>query len=462
MLAIVERLAMDHGIGWALCDTDSMALARPRNMADDEFLRHAQEITGWFERLNPYDDPKPLFKIEDQNYRLENGKLTDVHEPLYAFAISAKRYCLFNRDVHGRPVIRKALSHGLGHWRPPYQEKDSPQSIPKPVFDLKKGHLERWQYDLWYRIVLAAVEGHPDEIDLSDFPSLNKPARSRYAATGSALLHWFDSFNKGVPQIEQVKPFNFMHAYHVSPTKLYQLAASGRIDESLWVNGLPAIVAPYEDNPERAVANCFDRRTGLPAPAEILATYREVLSDYHMHPESKFENGERQDRGLTLRHHIRAVAVEYIGKEANRWEEQFHLGQMREAQIEYGASPKHIEALLRTISHACRIFTSARLAASASLSRQELGKILKGEAQPRASTLTALLSAIARLESERHVRQTQIEAITERLKNAVSRSSLTDVAKALKCDPSNLLKVMHGIRRPSDALLTGIEAGLVN
>src|SRR5262249_563965 len=32
MLAIAERLAADQGIGWAFCDTDSMALAKPSEM----------------------------------------------------------------------------------------------------------------------------------------------------------------------------------------------------------------------------------------------------------------------------------------------------------------------------------------------------------------------------------------------------------------------------------------------
>ncbi len=36
------------------------------------------------------------------------------------------------------------------------------------------------------------------------------------------------------------------------------------------------------------------------------------------------------------RRHIRATAVEHIGKEANRWEERFYLGLNLEAQTEYG------------------------------------------------------------------------------------------------------------------------------
>jgi hypothetical protein len=34
---------------------------------------------------------------------------------LYCYAISAKRYALFNLDDDGRPVMRKWSEHGLGH-----------------------------------------------------------------------------------------------------------------------------------------------------------------------------------------------------------------------------------------------------------------------------------------------------------------------------------------------------------
>lgn len=45
MLAIAERVAIDQEIGWAFCDTDSLALARPDGMDDGEFLRRALAVT---------------------------------------------------------------------------------------------------------------------------------------------------------------------------------------------------------------------------------------------------------------------------------------------------------------------------------------------------------------------------------------------------------------------------------
>src|SRR5205814_3767192 len=54
--------------------------------------------------------------------------------------------------------------------------------------------------------------------------------------------------------------------------------------------------------------------------------YAEALSDYHLHPEAKFLNGDYLDHGSTMRRDIHLAGVRYIGKEANRWEEQFYLG----------------------------------------------------------------------------------------------------------------------------------------
>ena len=122
MLAITERLALDVGLDWAFCDTDSMALARPDGMSDAEFVRRGQDVRGWFDELNPYSVKGELLKLEDANFSPDGS----VTEPLYCFAVSAKRYVLFSLDRAGRPVIRKASAHGLGHLLAPYPESEAP------------------------------------------------------------------------------------------------------------------------------------------------------------------------------------------------------------------------------------------------------------------------------------------------------------------------------------------------
>ena len=62
-----------------------------------------QNICDWFVPLNPYEaDPKKgavsILEMEDENF-CEGNEL----EPLFCFAISAKRYALFNLDRNGKP-----------------------------------------------------------------------------------------------------------------------------------------------------------------------------------------------------------------------------------------------------------------------------------------------------------------------------------------------------------------------
>ena len=134
MLALVECLAVGEGIDWAICDTDSMALACPEGMDEEEFLARAERVRTWFSGLDPYRDGADLFKLEDANYCLQSGDAREL-EPLYCYAVSAKRYALFNLDAGGRPVLRKASAHGLGHLLAPYGPDEAPAAIPAPVVE---------------------------------------------------------------------------------------------------------------------------------------------------------------------------------------------------------------------------------------------------------------------------------------------------------------------------------------
>src|SRR5262249_43733665 len=155
MLAITETLATDAGIDWAFCDTDSMALARPDCIDEATFFEKARSICDWFTPLNRYEQKGPLCKIEDVNFALNGDKPTEMLAPLFCYGVSAKRYVLFNIGPDGRPIIRKASAHGLGHLLAPYDNKGAPASIPAPRLPLEKIGVDRWQYDLWYQIITA-------------------------------------------------------------------------------------------------------------------------------------------------------------------------------------------------------------------------------------------------------------------------------------------------------------------
>lgn len=86
------------------CDTDSLAIIRPKGMTRQEFHKRARRVIDWFIPLNPYRKPGSILKLEDLNHGIGSAKM----EPLYCYAISAKRYVLFNLTTGNRPVLRKA------------------------------------------------------------------------------------------------------------------------------------------------------------------------------------------------------------------------------------------------------------------------------------------------------------------------------------------------------------------
>jgi hypothetical protein len=404
MLGIAERLAANAGIDWAFCDTDSMAFAKPTEMGDAEFHERVAAIREWFNVLNPYRGAGDLFKLEDANFALAGAKPSGDLAPLYLWAISAKRYALFNIGPDGKPIIRKASAHGLGHLMAPYTDAGAPASIPAPTSPLKDIGVDRWQHDVWYRIVDAALNRNPDRANLADLPGFDQPAASRYGVTTPTLLRWFDRHNDGRDETARVRPFNFLTVFPArrlpAPDLAQPIDASGAAASNRrGVGDLPHPVAPYNSNPARAAANCFDRLTGAPVPVDRLKTYAEALSDYHLHPEVKFLNGDYLDHGPTVRRNVHVAGVRYIGKEANRWEEQFYLGLDPEAQIEYDGGAAAVDQVRLVIANAAAAFGQRRLAEEASVSRETLRAIIGSKTVPRHNTVEQLLRAISAMRS---------------------------------------------------------------
>jgi hypothetical protein len=213
MLGLAEALAEQEGLTWAFCDTDSMAFAQPEGMDEETFQAACRRVLDWFTGLNPYAGGGELFKIEDANWQVESGKpVKGEPAPLYCFAISAKRYALFNLEER-RPVLRKVSAHGLGHLLPPYEHRHPSLDIPEPVVSLHDLEVKQWQYDLWYRIVELTLGPTPMATPVNDLPGFAAPAVSRYAATMPSLLAWFKRFNRGKAYRDRVKPFSFLLAY---------------------------------------------------------------------------------------------------------------------------------------------------------------------------------------------------------------------------------------------------------
>jgi hypothetical protein len=275
MLALTERLAFEHGLNWAFCDTDSMAFANTENLPFNEFAGRVRGVCDWFVPLNPYEpDPKKgavsILEMEDQNFSKEKGKENQL-EPLYCFAISAKRYALFNRDVGGKLIIRKASAHGLGHFSAPYGHEEESR-------DERGSGVRLWEEDVWKQIISAAYGGTPRVVDYAFRSEMLRPAHSRYGSTRPAVLNWFKRYNEGRPYAEQVKPFNFLLTFF---TRRQEDIASDDLTHEFDPK-LDEIrpVAPYEKDGEKALRRIFDRNSESMDPVSVrwLRTVADVLA----------------------------------------------------------------------------------------------------------------------------------------------------------------------------------------
>ena len=369
MLALAERRAGDEGLDWVFCDTDSIAMAKPEGMQRAEFLTAAQRVCAAFADLNPYARATgSILQIEEQNYVVDDRDKAplDTAPPLYCFAVSAKRYALFNLDATSRLIIRKASAHGLGHLLAPYSDPDKKRRAER----LKDINVDLWQEDLWKRIIVAAEQPDLTEggvvIDLVGDKQLSKPVASRYAATTPALLDWFKIYNRGKPYERQVRPFGFLLS--LQSEKMEQIAHQDAEAREWWrkYKSDPAATAPFDVDPAKAAKQAFDRkRRDQKIPERWLKTYADALSDYHLQPEPKFLGGEiRRGNGTLRRRHVMAGVVQHIGKESDHYEEQLHTGE-DSADFNYCLTAESRAQLVKAIAWARQRFSVRKFTVAA-------------------------------------------------------------------------------------------------
>jgi hypothetical protein len=152
-------------------------------------------------------------------------------------------------------------------------------------------------------------------------------------------------------------------------------------------------IAPYNSESTQAARNCFDRETGKQILPERLKTYREALAQYHLSPESKFLNGDYLDQRPTIRRHVEATAIHHIGKEANRWEEQFYLCFNEEEQIEYGVAPDESKRFFGKLRADIATAGQRNIAREGGVSRRTLTRLMQGK-NVRKGIVTRIVGAI--------------------------------------------------------------------
>jgi hypothetical protein len=163
-----------------------------------------------------------------------------------------------------------------------------------------------------------------------------------------------------------------------------------------------------------------------------------------LHPETKFLNGDYTDQGKTKRRHILVKSIQHIGKEANKWEEQFFMGLDTDALIEYGMSPEEDAARLNAVLESIERFGIQPVAITAGLSRRCVWDIYHGNTSATGATIYKLEEAARKLSNlkdrEHELRQNIKRIMTEK------GISGRDLAKQLGMDSSNFAKVISGSR----------------
>jgi hypothetical protein len=318
LLALVEKCVADAGGAYLFCDTDSLCvvadekggLARGGARADLSYVEGADpreftpipclsrdtvaRISERFTALNPYSFGGTILKIEDVNYL--DGDPRKPFRDLYGYAISAKRYCLFEGKNVRKIVDSKA--HGIGYLMNPIQRKaDRDEDQFAAAF---------WQCVLQNEGISFKRE-EPEWLDL--------PAMMRIPVSSPAVLGRLKDF---------CKPYDFVLAPVVRDGDF-------NLDEEA---KKPILVTRFEkDGEEWVTATYFNVRTGKPCRITTgeptskriipVRSYRSVLNAYVNNAESKFNGPDGKQccswtRGLLQRTHIVAGQHLYCGKEFKR------------------------------------------------------------------------------------------------------------------------------------------------
>jgi len=226
-------------------------------------------------------------------------RLGAYYRNLYGYAISAKRYCLFEGKNVRKIVDSKA--HGIGYLMNPVQRKrDKDQGQFTNAF---------WQCVLQNEGVSPKRE-EPEWLDL--------PAMMRIPVSSPAVLRRLKDF---------CKPYDFV---------LAPIVRDGDLDPDEEANK-PILVTRFtKASKEWSTATYFNVRTGEPCRITAgepgkgtvpVRSYRSVLNAYVNNAESKFDGPDGQQccswtRGILQRTHIVADEHRYCGKEFKRKLEQ--------------------------------------------------------------------------------------------------------------------------------------------
>ena len=157
------------------------------------------------------------------------------------------------------------------------------------------------------------------------------------------------------------------------------------------------------------------------------------------------------------RRHIRAAAVQHIGKEADRWDEQLHTGE-DDADILYGLTPEGRAQLIATIKEARKRFSVRKFTKAAGVSDRTVANAVAGLGSDE--TLVQLAEIAWRfLAGYASQSAKEVEVLEWALEAAVMAGGVYKLAEQLGVDGSNLNKALRGRgRKVSPGMMVKLRA----
>ena len=239
LLAMIERCVTDAGGVIVYMDTDGAAsLASPEG-GQLEYIDHTgvqrsetilpygrtAEIRERFRSLNPYSGlagEKSILELEKENFRLgPDGKVTDEREPLWCWAVSSKKYALWN-ETNGRLQLRKTIDETDPvdtHGGEPGAEIESDEHVIRKLSEHGLGYLiapagfksgdKSWIREIWEWIIRTYAY---EEEDVPEPGWFDQIAIRRYAITTPGEMKHFDLLNgqRRRRRLPPIPPHTFM------------------------------------------------------------------------------------------------------------------------------------------------------------------------------------------------------------------------------------------------------------
>jgi hypothetical protein len=321
---------------------------------------------------------------------------------------ASKKYCLYNIDSKGRPVIRKALEHGLGHLQPP------------------KGETRKCVDEFWHYMV-CQTKGL----------SCRRPrwfieiALAQLMISTPNLIHPFHA-----SKVEQLPngawPFNFMlvgyvkapagasgwcRKHHAESVGCRDSSPCKYRDDCTLMKPIRAVTAYQRDVEHAERLPWIDAHTGAPivvdppgAPSGeaghvSLKTYGDIYDEFidHIDRKAAMHNGAQAEAGYKGELHplhICETGRKYTGKEARDIEIAEVFGDTDGRYIVYDQGwPALRNELLP--------YPRARISRASGMARSQVRRLMDRLDEPHAATITLLRQTLVALRKQDEGKENQ-------------------------------------------------------